>query len=431
MSKVICDICGTSYPETSNQCPICGCVRPAEAVVADEVQQEEGGYTYVKGGRFSKSNVKKRNMGIAPQMVSTKAPGKAAGQAPAKEKKPVNKKIIGFIIVFGCLLLILSVLALILWGQTKKDDTPKNDIVENVDVSCTGIKLSVRTFEITSADASLNLSVTTTPSNTTDKVTYTSSNPDVVTVDDKGNITFVSNGKADILVQCGSIKDTCTITCNVPEEPTEPEPTEEPTQPPVEIRFLTTLIQTTEYFQCEPNTSYTLYVGQVPVTEIRWYSENPDVAEFRDGVVYMKANGTTTVYAEYGEQKLSCTVIVGPGTDYNLLSPDTDIDLADYTGWCKYGASWTLNIGDTWVNVDGKMYENCIDVSINNETYNFGLYELETEAAIILAWRPVYSHESVVYDEDTKVFSRNNDVERGEALYYAEHGDETIYLCIR
>ena len=25
MSKIICDICGTTYPETAECCPICGC----------------------------------------------------------------------------------------------------------------------------------------------------------------------------------------------------------------------------------------------------------------------------------------------------------------------------------------------------------------------------------------------------------------------
>ena len=38
MSKIICDICGTSYPETSEQCPICGTVCPVDisGVVADD-----------------------------------------------------------------------------------------------------------------------------------------------------------------------------------------------------------------------------------------------------------------------------------------------------------------------------------------------------------------------------------------------------------
>ena len=63
MSKIICDVCGTTYVETSAQCPICGYVNPT---MADHSVQESGDIaengelTYVKGGRFSKSNVRKR-----------------------------------------------------------------------------------------------------------------------------------------------------------------------------------------------------------------------------------------------------------------------------------------------------------------------------------------------------------------------------------
>jgi cyclase len=52
MSKIICDVCGTSYPETATQCPICGCVRPGDAKsVKSGVSGTSSGYTYVKGGR--------------------------------------------------------------------------------------------------------------------------------------------------------------------------------------------------------------------------------------------------------------------------------------------------------------------------------------------------------------------------------------------
>ena len=41
MSKIICDICGTSYPETAKQCPICGCVRPGDVQrVTNEVKSD-------------------------------------------------------------------------------------------------------------------------------------------------------------------------------------------------------------------------------------------------------------------------------------------------------------------------------------------------------------------------------------------------------
>ena len=65
MNKVICDVCGTSYPETAQQCPICGCTS-GEGIRVVEVEEEEAApRTYVKGGHFSKSNVRKRNKAAA------------------------------------------------------------------------------------------------------------------------------------------------------------------------------------------------------------------------------------------------------------------------------------------------------------------------------------------------------------------------------
>ena len=60
MSKIICDVCGTSYPETEVQCPICG---TAKTDAAKSTTGGETGYAYVKGGRFSHANVRKRNAG--------------------------------------------------------------------------------------------------------------------------------------------------------------------------------------------------------------------------------------------------------------------------------------------------------------------------------------------------------------------------------
>lgn len=66
MNKVICDICGTTYPETAEQCPICGFARdmgtaPAAAMPVEELTQAMPVRQQVKGGRFSAANVRKRN----------------------------------------------------------------------------------------------------------------------------------------------------------------------------------------------------------------------------------------------------------------------------------------------------------------------------------------------------------------------------------
>ena len=61
MDKIICDVCGTSYAENTSQCPICGLARPSKPKAAPSAESDSGSYTYVKGGRFSSGNVRKRN----------------------------------------------------------------------------------------------------------------------------------------------------------------------------------------------------------------------------------------------------------------------------------------------------------------------------------------------------------------------------------
>ena len=43
MSKIICDVCGTRYPDSAGQCPICGCSHnpAAQAQEAEPVGFEE------------------------------------------------------------------------------------------------------------------------------------------------------------------------------------------------------------------------------------------------------------------------------------------------------------------------------------------------------------------------------------------------------
>ena len=59
MTTLYCDICGASFPDTEEQCPICGSAR----ALPDETPYS--GHTHskvykVRGGRYSKKNVDKR-----------------------------------------------------------------------------------------------------------------------------------------------------------------------------------------------------------------------------------------------------------------------------------------------------------------------------------------------------------------------------------
>ena len=42
MNKVVCNICGTSYPESAKQCPICGSIRPGDVQrITNEVKSND------------------------------------------------------------------------------------------------------------------------------------------------------------------------------------------------------------------------------------------------------------------------------------------------------------------------------------------------------------------------------------------------------
>lgn len=80
------------------------------------------------------------------------------------------------------------------------------------DVPCTGISLSSSSATVTS---STTLTATLTPANTTDSVTWESSNARVATVNN-GVVTAVSNGTATITATCGQFSAICTVTVSIP-----------------------------------------------------------------------------------------------------------------------------------------------------------------------------------------------------------------------
>ena len=124
MSKIICDVCGTSYPESAEQCPICGCARPINAQTILNSRDDAGNqeppaaYQYVRGGRFSNANVRKRNhtaqrkRSNAPTRATSAA--KASGErysAPRKEKSGKGL-VITAVVLFLCILAVVAYIVL-------------------------------------------------------------------------------------------------------------------------------------------------------------------------------------------------------------------------------------------------------------------------------------------------------------------------------
>ena len=328
MSKIICDICGTSYPETAAQCPICGCVRPGDVQRVSENIKKDGsassGYTYVKGGRFSKSNVKKRNNGVVRTNTASKV---SAAQNTKDASEKSNRGL-----VITAIVLLLAIVAVVIYIAVRyflpsslpknPDKNPPNPPQQTQqqndtqpgekDVSCTGLILDFSTalFE-QKGDAKL-LTVSAEPKDTTDVITFKSSDETVATVTIDGKITAVGKGTAVITVVCGDVSAECTVVCDFEDETTAP--TDETTDPTEGTTEATT--PSVDEFRLNrkditfgaKNDSWVLYSGTIAKNLVKFSSENESIATFVDGKVVAVGPGTTNVYAEYEGKKVSCVI---------------------------------------------------------------------------------------------------------------------------
>ena len=278
MSKIICDVCGTRYPDTVEQCPICGYARETAGKPAEDlfVMPEERTETRqkVRGGRFSKENVMKRTGGALPyeeDLIQESRPAKK--EKPAKEPKPAKKEakaapvdedifvednqnkktntVLNILLVV-VILALLGVTAYIftqhvLPSMNKPEPTTAPAVVtepteptepvetEEPTYPCDELLLEETEHLFTEYDEKWLINVDVRPANTTDTLTFTSSDELIATVDSEGCVTAKAEGTCVITITCGNVKVEYNVLCLFPGVDIEPgwEPTEAPpTEPP-------------------------------------------------------------------------------------------------------------------------------------------------------------------------------------------------------
>lgn len=329
MEKIICDVCGTAYPETSAQCPICGCARPACAERSDKVAPSPaasaGTYEYVRGGRFSKANVRRR------AQAEQQPHAERAGSAPRKPQKNKSDDKINILAIL--LLAVIVTVAIFICirffapdtqpqgvqkpatNNSEPSDLPAPSGNEPANVACVDISMNAMVVEMGKAGQTQLLNVTIVPANCTQTVTYVSSDPAVATVTPDGCVTAVAPGQAFITVACGNVSKECRVVCQfqtqtptqpdpTQPDPTQPDPTQKPTDPPQgELSF-----NREDFTLFSAGESWEVYDGTVSKLLIEWTSDDPDVATIDGGVVTAVGSGMTEVHAEYNGKKVSCIV---------------------------------------------------------------------------------------------------------------------------
>lgn len=255
MSKIVCDICGTSYDDAKGACPVCGWSQngelPAEgadfdaefldtiqenaepaAAAAEEAPKAKAALDQAALKR--RSNPAKPAKPVKPAKPEPKKPDEDEDEDEDDEEEEESGSNAFLVIILVLLILaLLAVSAYIGWVKILKpkqmgseNNAPKETIIAEVmdPVETTGgVVVDVPEVEEPAVSAvpctniSLSGSVDTlfigqywrlmakaTPENTTDKIVYASSNDAVVSIDEYGRVTAVGAGEAVITITCGS-----------------------------------------------------------------------------------------------------------------------------------------------------------------------------------------------------------------------------------
>ena len=366
--KVICDVCGTSFPETATHCPICGCAKTpaAQPVAGDDAPSahESSANTYAKGGRFSKSNVKR----------NSHSSGRFSNDRNRRnEPQQGNKGLIAVVII-----LLLAIVMVVVYigvkvlfndfggtadqggnNQTTGAYQEPSGSQGGQGIACTSVKLNSSLIVFTASNEQFLLSVEKEPANTTDTLTFTSSDPAVATVNENGLVLPVGYGEAVITVTCGTVKAECPVNCTIGEPPAS-----EPSQPQVGdapdgfVLKLETYKDSGEITISGEGGTHKLYkeIMGVKASDITWTTSDPAVATVEDGKVTGVDRGTCTITAAIGDQVVTCfvrcsfdaappsqyalshtSVTIAKGESFNLSLKDKD------TGANVQGIEWQAN----------------------------------------------------------------------------------------
>ena len=354
MSKIVCDICGTAYPDTAQECPICGCTRDsAAALLADVGLEEEVAVAAAAAPEVVPEPVKPAPRKAAPVIEEDDDEYDEDeddddydddDDDDDDDEEDEGSKSNAFLVIL-LVIVILALLAVSAFIVVKyvapnllgpKETAPATTLATEEPTETTELVIPCENLALTSGGeivldevgANWLINVLALPENTTDVLVYTSSDETVATVNEQGKITAVGEGTAVITITCGAQELKCTVTVSAPEETTVPEETtaseettvpEESTEPEETTVPETTVPDVVISFVKSDVTSrmigeqfYLKVKGEgLNPDLLKWSSENEGICVVdQKGLVTIKGWGTTHVVVTYGDQVIKCIVRV-------------------------------------------------------------------------------------------------------------------------
>lgn len=365
MDKIVCDICGTIYPESMENCPTCGCSRDFGLENLEEEFLDDA----ILGAASERTEAEPKKKSRAIFDYDEVNPPRRSRKAPVveddfdddddeeEEEEEGSGTNVGLVVI----LLILIVLLLLTAGfffvryflpnmNAEEETTPivttipvETEALETTEptIPCANLVIPGGKVEL-GKDGMWLMNVQVYPSNTTDTLEYASSDESIVTVSADGTVTAVGEGTATIVVTCGGMQIDCSVlvdytigeeTASTEEIPamevdaesetgaSEETISEEETQAQEETQAATEATEETTSGELVVKlkktdisifaryTSVTLELDcDLELTDLTWFTMDSTVAIVNDGVVTATGSGITRIYGDYGDQRVECII---------------------------------------------------------------------------------------------------------------------------
>lgn len=334
MSKIICEICGTSYPETAENCPICGCSRDlsdefaGEGLIAEEVVSASGKVSSKKREIFDYDEVNPMENDMRTAETAEVEPEELEDE----EEGGSNTFLVVFLMILITLLLAgagfiffkfflpnMKAAETVPTTEAIVTEAPTTEVTTEPTIPCTNLTLSAGNATLNEEGQYFLLNVMVQPEDTTDVLTFMSEDESIATVSEDGRITAVSEGETTIFITCGKVQVTCPVVVQyIPEteppteatvEATEAE-TEEATEPAkdynpdIQLKLKKTDISLGLYL------TYQLMLDcDLEQDDVEWSVEHSWICKVDEfGNVTALQHGVTDVIVKYGDQEVRCKV---------------------------------------------------------------------------------------------------------------------------
>lgn len=284
MSKIICDICGTKYPDTAEQCPICGY---SNTFSADEAEFDEDIFNEIMEEAKAEAEPveEPKQVPAAPAVEEPKEKKGLFGRkkpAPQEEEDDEDEDdedeyeddddfdddeeddeyddddddddddedekggtllnillviviiallcVSGFIFVKYFLPSVMSAREAATATEPIVTEATIPEETEAPTVPCVGLDLTEKAAELNEVGQKYLIGVVADPADTTDMMHFVSADETIATVDEEGCITAVGNGTTIITITCGAEKIDFVVSVDMEEDETEAPSDEETTE---------------------------------------------------------------------------------------------------------------------------------------------------------------------------------------------------------